>query len=177
MIIIVTGDKAEGKTTFIADLTEKLQDMGFRVEGFYSRGIWKNRIRDHYNLFDIKHKEEFLLCDRNVSDEKDRVGEYYFRKETIDRGIQIIRNAIETSSPVIVLDEAGKLEITGKGWFPVLKRVLSLGNTMVVVAVRKIFVDQIIASFSIKNPRIVNISKETSDNVVKYISDILSASG
>jgi nucleoside-triphosphatase THEP1 len=92
-------------------------------------------------------------------DEKEiiRVGRFFFSKNNFDKAIQIIRDADDDSSWLII-DEIGPLELRGEGFSEVVKEILMAGNERqkIILVVREGLVDKVIDFLRVNDAVVIN---------------------
>ncbi len=104
--VFVTGRPGVGKTTLIERVLATLEvDAG----GFYTREIREGGERVGFSIAGL-HGESGVLA-RVGLESPFRVGRYGVNREDLERvGVRAIERAIE-SSPLIVMDEIGRMEL------------------------------------------------------------------
>jgi nucleoside-triphosphatase THEP1 len=118
-------------------------------------------------IFDIEKQSYFdAECKTfGANEELVEIGKYQFYQSAFDRANQIIEEALSTESEFIVIDEIGMLEINQKGFYPSVKQLIDASNTddiksTIILAVRDVFVDEVVTYFHILNYTIVDSLSE-----------------
>jgi len=93
------------------------------------------------------------------------IGRFYFYTKAFEKANHILLQALTQHPGWLVIDEAGKLELDGKGFYePIVKAVAFYssgkkpGNLL--ITVRDSLCDQVISFFKIKNARVIHHLKE-----------------
>ncbi len=89
------------------------------------------------------------------------IGKYSFYQSAFDKANQIIEEAFLLNPEFIVIDEVGILEINQKAFYTSVKKLIDISNTnsadsTVILAIRDIFVAEVVADFNILNYKIVD---------------------
>lgn len=166
-VIIVCGERGEGKTTFIKQVVDSLVSRNVRLVGFYAKGEGNPNLREGYNMVQLPNLIEHELCKR-VGSCGDVNSSFVFNEQSIALGDRILDNA--TDGEVVIMDEIGRLELQGQVWSNALSKVLAKNQNPVIIAVRKPFLHQVIEKWSIKNPYILDINSSAAENVLKILN-------
>ncbi len=120
-LYIIVGDAGKGKTPWVEDLIQILQNNGNKVDGIISK---KNKISDdnwYHNLIRISTKEVHQLTTMEEIETSTKVGKFQFYDETILWGNVQLESISNTDW--IIIDEVGLLEFDGKGFLPGIQSV------------------------------------------------------
>ncbi|XRO76460.1 NTPase [Methanocaldococcus sp. 10A] len=108
MRIYITGMPGVGKTTLVLKIAEKLKDFGYKVGGFITKEIRKDRKRVGFKIITIDTNEEVILA--YIGEGKIKVGKYCVFVENLDKvGVEAIKRALEDAD-IIIIDELGAME-------------------------------------------------------------------
>lgn len=172
-IFIVTGEKEEGKTSSLIEIIEKLKSRGVRVGGFISPRIMVDGKTIGYYIESVLDGRRQLLMTETEQNGFQKIGRFWLDPNVIKRVTSTIEEQALSPS-VIFIDEVGRLEMEGQGWDEVLRSLL-LANVVVVIAVRKAFVDEILKHYSIINAALYSCGSEEMsllpDRLRKTLSD------
>jgi nucleoside-triphosphatase len=145
-IIIITGEKGKGKTTF---LRKYLQKSGFdksSTVGFYAL----NTGDDGYEIVNISTMERALLCKRHSPETGDIIlQDFYFDQKVITLGEKWLAQGLTRNDPTFVIDEIGKFEIDGFVWNKVLKKIIENNTGTLIIVVRKKFLNQVVIYYGL----------------------------
>ncbi len=170
-VFIITGETRSGKTTFLTNIINSLQENNVKVGGIISQGYDKNGERSHFEIKNIITGEKTLLCDRIPSKEKINTGRFFFYPKGIEFGTKAINDAV-SQSDLIVIDEIGPLELKGKGWYEVIDKALKANKPMIWV-VRKKIIDKVLNAWPGNNFHIFDIEKTDLQAAERMITNYL----
>jgi len=122
MIFILTGPVHSGKTTLLKNVVQELKRKKYRIDGFLSEPIRKSEETVGYDLFDLREEKSTPFIRRTGERKWQKIGSYFF----IPRGLAEAEKIIlrEKDVDILVVDEVGPLELSGKGFWPALKQVI-----------------------------------------------------
>jgi len=159
---ILKGDKASGKTT---TLNKFIKDNNLKTSGVLCFSIGTDKF-----LFNLETKEEFKLtadCKNNESIYK--IGHYCFSKKAFEKGNEIFLSGNKKSVELLIIDEAGFLELENKGFHSALS-VLTVEKNVkaqnILIVVRSFLVDDIVEKYFNNN----NVTILTIDSLDTIIS-------
>lgn len=150
-VFIITGGQGEGKTTKVFQVVEELKNQHVEVCGFVAPGKWKAGTRVGFSIKNIHSGESKLLCQDKPAEGFQKIGRFYFDPETIRFGEEILLSKKEPSGQLKVIDEVGFFELEGKVWADVLKQLLNNNLNLLLITVRKKFVNDVIEQFKLRN--------------------------
>jgi nucleoside-triphosphatase THEP1 len=173
-IVIITGEIHSGKTTFAQKIISDLLNQKIRVAGFVSVGIDKDGTRTGFNLEEIGSLRRVELCSDRKDDKGLRLGRFYFNREALAFGNEILNLHNLSDKQLIVIDEIGQLELKGLGWSEAINK--SSGSFLIpqLWVVRKSLVQKIIRKWNIGNVYIFDITEDSISEVEMRLSDIIS---
>jgi nucleoside-triphosphatase len=149
-VLILTGEIHSGKTTRLIDWSHRTSN---------ATGVATPVIRGKRMFFDLSTGETFLM-EAIESDKKTiAVGKYIFNEFAFEKAIRILENAISSSAGYVIIDEIGPLELNGKGFSKILKKILSNDkrNYDLVLVIRKSILKMATEYFHIKNYRLFDL--------------------
>jgi len=174
-IFIVTGEKGEGKTSSLVEVIDKLKGAGVSVGGFISPRIIVDGKTIGYYLEGVLDGRRQILMTETEQNGFQKIGRFWLDPNVIKRVTSTIEEQALSPS-VIFIDEVGRLELEGRGWDEVLRSLL-LTNVVVVIAVRKAFVDEILKYYSIINAALYSCGSEEMSLLPDVLREALSNSG
>jgi nucleoside-triphosphatase THEP1 len=133
-VYILSGPTGSGKTTRLLQWSKKQDSVA---------GILSPVIHGERYFHDLSTGEQFTM---EAGDDKEtlNVGRYRFSLFAFSKAVRVMENALSSSSDWLVLDEAGPLEINGKGFYPVLELLVkSRRRGGIIIVVR----EQILSGF------------------------------
>jgi len=129
-IYIVTGDKDQGKTTFLKNFYEAVSNNScLQIDGFITVKIFNKKF-EGYNLLHLEGKREtkFIRISADKKFKENEIlnyGPFSFYKDGIEKAELIVDNASKNGKEILIIDEIGKLDLSGNIFFNILKVVLS----------------------------------------------------
>jgi len=166
-VIIITGDKEAGKTNFAKQLTEILFKKKVKISGFLSLGVFENNERTKFELADIETNEKIELANKYIKTNL-KFGKFYFNKEAISFGEEIINKNIDKSD-FFMIDEVGMLEVQNQGWYNIIEKLFNTPNKIQIWTVRQKYVDTLIKSYGIVDVCLIDIQTDTPELVADRI--------
>jgi nucleoside-triphosphatase THEP1 len=170
-IHIITGGVSEGKTSFVSEVISIIKKESFNVGGFLSVGINENDKRTGFTLHEIESGKDYELCSVKEDEKRDRTGRFYFNKETIAVGNRILSSESLIDKDLIVIDEVGPLELSGKGWSNAIESICNTCSTPHLWTVRRSLTNEISGKWNTGNIYIHDISETSPSEVAERIID------
>jgi len=140
MIYILTGPVHCGKTTSLKEVVRGLKGTSLTVGGFLTESIVENQENVGYDLLDLRENKSLPYIRRTGEDDWQKIGPFYFIPESLAKAREIILRDCNTD--VLVIDEIGPLELSGKGLWPALKKVLFQHSVKLLLVVRANILDK-----------------------------------
>ncbi len=151
-IIIISGERGEGKTTFLKKTISELNKRNRTVYGFYAENTKDDSGKEGYRIYNVSSSDSQLLCKRNAPETGNlNLLEFWFDENTITKGENWIRKGFEKNNPVFVLDEAGKFELDGFVWDNILKQILQQNKGTLIITVRNKFVTKVTEKYQLNS--------------------------
>jgi nucleoside-triphosphatase THEP1 len=135
MILVLAGRVHSGKTTFLRELLPELEALKLPVSGYLSPLVMTEGKTAGYNLFDVKNGSSIPFLRKEGEAGWQKVGPYFF----LPRGLEVAVAAILGHRPgeILIVDEVGPLELSGRGVWPALSEVLLRPSFDCLLVVRK----------------------------------------
>jgi nucleoside-triphosphatase len=135
--LLVVGEPRSGKTSWCREYIDEQRKRGATVGGILCPAIEEQGQRVGSTALD-------LLAGRSVSFARlsghrpfkagEKIGNYTISRDGISFACGAIQRAIESSCDLVVIDEVGPLELSGKGLMPAVESALaSAANLLIVV--------------------------------------------
>jgi nucleoside-triphosphatase THEP1 len=171
-VYILTGETGEGKTTLLQKLTAELKEKGIRAGGILAPRIMDGNITSGYDVLDISSgiSAPFL---RLTNAEISGVERFTQMEEGYQAGLKALDPDNNRESDVIVIDEAGPLEMRGGGWAGRISGLLNISDWQIILVVRKSLVDGMSRKFGIKDPLVYGTGP---DDYTRLLNQIINAS-
>jgi len=168
-VIIIRGSEKTGKTTFLQQVVMQLKNHNIRTCGFTAPSVFENNQNTGYDLINLSTGERTVLSRIEGDDEMPVVGKFYFRPEGIAAGNKILNPENLTDADVVIVDEVGPWELQNQGWAQSLSHLVKLFESPMIWVVRESIVDKVIENWSLKNPQIIDVKNEDTDQVVTAV--------
>ncbi len=170
-LFILTGGLAQGKTTCLIKLIDTLKKSGLKISGFYSPRVLSGTETIGYDqtLIDTGQNFPFLRKDKSKTN---TIGAYSIDDTTYKYLQNHLRSIEHTNTQLAIIDEIGRWELEGKGWFESSKLLMEK-NIPQLWVVRDIFVDKIIDFYALTQVNIYTIDHSTCESFSKDIINIL----
>jgi len=153
--ILLVGGIGSGKTAAGLRLLSLLRSYGIRAGGFLSPRLLKGEETIGYSIVDLSTNATHPFASLEPSEVQ--IGKFYLSQAGLDLADRAVRNAVDESS-VIFIDEVGRLELKGGGHADAVRHVLK-SSTVPVLLVRDTLVEQVVRTFEIVNPFLVQASQ------------------
>ena len=148
-----------GKTTELLQWCDKKKNV---------HGILMPDINGGRKIMDIRTKEIFdIQCTdpANTTAPLTTVGKFHFYTAAFERANLILINSLEHDPAWLIIDEAGKLELDGRGFYNALKKIIPLydnpgDNGGLLITVRDSLCEEVISFFKIKDCRLIRQVEE-----------------
>ena len=163
-VIIITGNKGEGKTTKLQRIVKLIKKEKISMTGFLAYADLKDGDRNGYTLVDIVSSKSIILCSNEPCSTYEKIGRFYFNPLAIKFGQKLL-NTNPVEKTLIVIDEVGPFELQNKIWYDSLVYQLGIPKNVILLIVRTKLVDEIIRKFEITNTNIYKLSVDDIDIV------------
>ena len=127
-------------------------------------GILMPDINGSRKILDLNTKEVFnieCIDALNTTEPLTSVGRFHFYTAAFDKANSILINALTQKPDWLIIDEAGKLELEGKGFYKSIIKAVNLYNNdkvpgHLLIAVRDSLCNEVISFFKIKNFKVIH---------------------
>jgi len=139
--ILWVGDKHSGKTTAAMKLIKHLQQQGYTVGGILSPSVYKDGQLIGFDIIDIRDdfRVPLSIRNRNMHD----IISYRYYQKGLNLGHSAL-NAVENEAVnLVIVDEYGPLELSGKGWRSEVDCLLRKSCPPILLVVRRELVDKV----------------------------------
>lgn len=173
-VIVISGPRETGKTSHLLELFRELNIASAKFGGFVSKRILNDKETSGYNLFSTEEDNLGILMQDNLDYGNGRIGRFFINDKAFEKGNTLIEKLIYDSTDVIILDEIGKLEATGKGWAASLRKTLNSNAVVVILSVNPEHLDKVTSTFGFTPYQIISPgdwnSKLISNLIVQLVS-------
>jgi nucleoside-triphosphatase THEP1 len=132
MVVVLTGPVHGGKTTFLERALTRWRALGRACDGFLSVAAADADGARAYDLVELAGGRRRAYLRRDGDPDAERVGPYVFVPEALERARAVLRGAAPDG--LLVVDEAGPLELEGRGLWPALRGAAARPGPTLVVA-------------------------------------------
>ncbi|MGB9861588.1 MAG: nucleoside-triphosphatase [Candidatus Bipolaricaulaceae bacterium] len=113
--LIISGPIGAGKTLASLALAAHLKKEGLTIGGVVSPRVIRNGETVGYRVKDLRTGKELLLCAREPFPGAFPFRRFFFSQKALDFANLVLREAAKEAE-VIVVDEVGPLELSGRGF-------------------------------------------------------------
>jgi nucleoside-triphosphatase THEP1 len=135
MIIVLSGPVHGGKTTLIQKSLSRWASRGLRFGGFLSLSVRNARGETEYDFLGLQDGRRLPFLRRKGEAGWEQVGSFYFVPRTLELACSLIASA--DPAEVLIVDEAGPLELAGGGLWPALREFFSRPSPRALLVVRE----------------------------------------
>lgn len=168
MIFILTGPVHSGKTTLLKKVIRELKEKKYKIDGFLSETVWRKQEIVGYDLFNLKKERSIPLIRRTGKKEWQKIGSYFFIPQSLAEAEKIILRGKEAD--ILVVDEVGPLELSGRGFWPALKQVVFQPLNSYIFVIRKNIIKDFLAMLGKSEVKIFDIKNK--DILAQLIEEI-----
>ncbi len=118
--LLITGRPGIGKTTLVKKTVEELKRRSIGYSGFITEEVREQGVRQGFKIRGLPDGREGVLAWKGL-DSRYRVGKYGVDIETFE---SIALPALEATSPVLIVDEIGRMELFSKVFRRRIKNLL-----------------------------------------------------
>ncbi len=122
MIFVLTGPVHSGKTSLLRKLVGEWNRQGIGLDGFLSLAVLRGGEIIGYDLFDLRRKKRLPYLRKEGPTDSEKVGPFFFIPDALETAKKIVLRWRRTN--LLIIDEAGPLELQGRGIWPALQSVL-----------------------------------------------------
>lgn len=167
-VIIITGDKGEGKTTKLLNIIGLLKAESVKIAGFIATCEWNNGERNEYKLVDVNSAKSITLCTVFPNVDYEQHGRFYFNPTAIQYGQNLLANNSDENL-VIIIDEVGPFELENRVWHSSFSHQLETTQNTILISVRKKLVNNIISKYKLMNVVVYSVN-EPDANIIREIN-------
>lgn len=150
MITIITGDKNVGKTSYL----EAWYDREKRGVGFCSRKVWHGETCEGYDLVFFPAGGSRPLMRVKEKPASGSSSRFQVDPAAVLRAEQWMRSHPWSRTAPVWIDEIGRLELEGKGFDSLFRRVLAERREIRVVFRKQVLKD-LIAQYGLRGYRLI----------------------
>jgi len=133
-LILITGPRDSGKTRLVEELAQRLSRQGIKVGGVLSVAVLAGHVKTEYHLVEVPTGIRMpYAMKKNVPATPGSARGFSFSAEGLEFGCASLRRALRENPAVLIVDEAGPLEMGGAGlWGPLKEAAATFAGELVV---------------------------------------------
>jgi nucleoside-triphosphatase len=164
----ITGEPASGKTTLVFLITERLKELGIKVDGIITKELKEGGERIGFQIIDIKTKNKGILASKKLKINGPRLGKYVINLEDIRYVAVEALNRALNEAEIIVCDEIGTMELFSEDFRKIVEKILKSEKPLLAVLHRKHLNYYDIAS---SNKKLINLTRDNWGQVLNSLGD------
>jgi len=134
--LLVTGETRSGKTSWCIQYVDSCRKRGSSIGGIVCPATERQGRRTGFNVIDLLTGEEVLFA--RLSRVRhfrggERVGDFTISRRGISFACAAIERALRSNCDLMVIDEVGPLELSGKGLMPAVELALASQLNLLIV--------------------------------------------
>ncbi|HUW93679.1 MAG TPA: nucleoside-triphosphatase [Bacteroidales bacterium] len=157
-LFILTGAIGEGKTIFLQKLTELLKTKGVMVGGIMAPRTTNGDTTTGYDIIDLGSGKREPFMKHIMTEEKKGVDRFTICEEGLQAGLDALDPDRNRDKRLIIIDEAGPLELRGCGWAGRISELLYSNDQCLLIVVRKSLVEEVIRKWNLKECKVISVS-------------------
>jgi len=162
-LILLTGSKHSGKTTFVRKLAERLKKENFNIAGFKAPSVYEGAFLLGFDLADLHSGRSVKFARR-----KSAKDEFEFSNGALLFGRKILDSDHTRNADLIIIDEFGPMELEGGGWRKNTDFLLENKNVLLLV-VREELVERVERLYSNLHCRTFRATEESVGQIISLL--------
>lgn len=135
-IFLITGAVGEGKTTLAGKISDSLRKCNIRTAGILSERVMDGASTIGYDIVNIETGERKILMREQADNEGEKSGRFTLSSEGFNMGRAILNSYVSAENILVIVDEAGALELNGRGWSDSIDKLLTCSGIYLLITVR-----------------------------------------
>ena len=156
-VYLVSGALGGGKSTFAQIVANTMIANECRVGGFLSVRLMEAEVTVGYDLQDLATNERVKFLCLVTEEVTDKIGRFEICREGIEKGNEILCQTLILKPNLVVIDEVGRLELRGDGWFQSIQNLLEASANLLLITVRDGLELEVIDKLQLKDYRIAHV--------------------
>lgn len=158
-IFIITSKKDSGKTTFVKQIIPFFIQNNIKIGGIFTQKQIENQQRIGYDVVDIQTNNSEIFLRESGENDFEKIGKFFIFPQGVKFGKESLQKVKNTDIQLVIIDEIGRLELTGKAWANEINELLQYQNFIFLWVVRDTFLGEIIEFWKLKNYEIIDLQK------------------
>lgn len=168
-VILVTGNRGDGKSTFMKALAGLCLARGILPGGILAPAVVTGGERRGYDLVPAAGGAPVRLADTETAPGRPVVGRFSFHSEGIERGLRLLAPENNRVARVVFIDEVGAWELDGQGWAGRLNDLILQTDLPLVIAINRKYTEQVIAGWQFRDPVVIDVAGDSPERVFEQI--------
>lgn len=156
----ITGETRSGKTSALRSVLSKLPNYPYRLKGWTAPAFYEQNLLSGYDLEFIGKKHTLPFCRNKTTEGWTHLGRFWFNPRTMQEGYRVLGSATPDTTSLIVIDEIGPFDLTGKLWGPFLNHRQTYAGIYLLLVVRTILLEKVQHQWYLSPLAIWNPAKE-----------------
>lgn len=169
-IILLTGPKHSGKTTYALELVTKFRNNNWPVSGILAPSTLHNNRRSTIYVTDLATNTKRLLASRELKIEN--IAYEYGGFNFAQAGLEFARQALKNTNKndIVFLDEYGPLEFANLGFADEFKQLTASNISAIFVIIREELVQRFLSYHNNLSCEIINITEAYNPQTISQYS-------
>jgi len=168
-IILLTGQKSKGKTTLSLKLATWIKEVGFTVDGIVAPEIVENGERMGYMVQSIATGQKMPLARKTSIISENQKIPFEFDEAALNFGASLLERPQVAMADLVILDEAGPLELNGGGWAATFTNVIAKRNKPTLLVIRPALLEAFKEKWNLGNPLVIDIDQYSQEEVLRQV--------
>ncbi|MBK7030395.1 MAG: hypothetical protein IPH45_14870 [Bacteroidales bacterium] len=157
-VVMISGERQQGKTTYVYDLVKRLKNKPIKMTGFFATGVHEGEQRVGFDLVDIASTDAIPLCRLDKKGDQQNHHRFRFFDKALLKGREILSSG---DAQLVVIDEVGPYELQNEGWATSIQNICQKQRSIQIWTVRKQLVERIAATWPVGDIYVVDIEKDS----------------
>ena len=144
--------------------------LGCKVNQYDTQVMREVMRRAGYDLVNIETGERHEFLRKSDESGPERIGRFVIVPGSIEKGAAILNSA---GKGIIIIDEVGALEISGRGWASCIDGLLARPVSHLILSVRETQLEGIKSLWHLESAITIDIRKTWNEDALKTILDNL----
>jgi len=167
-VILWFAAKHSGKTTAALKLAQRVRAQGFTVAGLLAPSVYLNGKLIGFDALNLRNNKRARLAERNGT--KNGPARFTWFSAGVELAKSALYPALAKSTDLIIVDEFGPLEMTGKGWRKNVDLLVTVTNALILLIVRKELTNQVQELYSyVPSMKLAATDPKSIDKVIAII--------
>lgn len=167
IILILTGEKGMGKTTLALQIAAQLKNQGLTVAGIAAPAMMEQSLRSGYRLMDLASGASLPFCQRT---EQAAAGiPFRFEEQGWAFGQEALNSPMAVNADLLILDEAGPLELKGGGWADAFRELIAQRTKPTLLVVRPRLVDAFRQAWGLNDATVVQVEEADVPLIISWV--------